>query len=188
MLTEIETGSLPNAWFVPGISKHRLQRDGRNNTGHKKYWIWTRVFLKGTLTRDFLPPIFDLDPFWNMASRRKSTMKSPIFNDTTAPCATEPDFLIKKTVCRIIREYIRKKLVAQRCQWYFVDYLREFEAIFETASTCESGIQGKLFDEKKQMSKISCQGPFKGGSLKKVTLKNSHIKEIVCETMALTKV
>jgi hypothetical protein len=37
----------------------------------------------------------------------------------------------------------------------------EFEAIFEKALTCVSGTQGKLFDEeKKQRSKISCQGPF----------------------------
>jgi hypothetical protein len=61
-------------------------------------------------------------------------------------CAAESDFLIK-TVCRIVREDIReKKLVAQRCATNFVDYLCEFEAIFEKAQV--SGTQGKLFDEK----------------------------------------
>jgi hypothetical protein len=35
-----------------------------------------------------------------------------------------------------------------RCPVSFVDYLREFEAIFEKALTSVSGTQGKLFDEK----------------------------------------
>jgi hypothetical protein len=44
------------------------------------------------------------------------------------------------------------------CATNLVDYLPVFEAIFEKALTCVSGTQGKLFDEKKQRSKISCQG------------------------------
>jgi hypothetical protein len=46
-----------------------------------------------------------------------------------------------------------------RCATKFVDYLREFEVIFEKALTRVSGAQGKLFDKKKLRLKISCQGP-----------------------------
>jgi hypothetical protein len=46
-----------------------------------------------------------------------------------------------------IREDIRKKVGSTNAT-NFVDYLREFEAIFEKALTCVSGNQGKLFDEK----------------------------------------
>jgi hypothetical protein len=40
-----------------------------------------------------------------------------------------------------------------RCATNFVDYLREFEAIFEKALTWVSEAQGKLFDEKNQRPK-----------------------------------
>jgi hypothetical protein len=36
-----------------------------------------------------------------------------------------------------------------QCATNFVDYLHEFEDIFEKALTCVSRTQGKLFDEKK---------------------------------------
>jgi hypothetical protein len=69
----------------------------------------------------------------------------------TPLCRVQPNqiSLYNKTVCWIIGEDIRKKLVAQwhRCATNFVDYLRELEAIFEKALTCVSGTQGKLFDE-----------------------------------------
>jgi hypothetical protein len=43
----------------------------------------------------------------------------------------------------------------------FVDYLCEIETILEKALTCVLGTQGNLFDDKKQRSKISCQGASK---------------------------
>jgi hypothetical protein len=39
--------------------------------------------------------------------------------------------------------------VSHRCATNFVDYLREFKAIFEKDLTRVSWAQGKLFDEKK---------------------------------------
>jgi hypothetical protein len=42
-----------------------------------------------------------------------------------------------------------------------VDFLREYESIFETALAHESVGPGVLFDEKNQRSKISCYCPFK---------------------------
>jgi hypothetical protein len=71
-------------------------------------------------------------------------------NDTAVPFAVESDFLTK-TVCRIIREDIRKKL------FY---YPREFEAIFDKALTCVSGTQGKLFVEKKTKVENLVSGNF----------------------------
>jgi hypothetical protein len=91
--------------------------------------------------------------------------------------------LKKKQCVGLFAQMFEKTLVAQRCQWHrcnmhsviidtgvtgtavlltqlctnFVDYLREFEK----AVTRVSGAWGKLFDEKNQRSKISCQGPFK---------------------------
>jgi hypothetical protein len=45
---------------------------------------------------------------------------------------------------------------------YKIDFLGEFESIFETALAHESGPYiGGLFDEKNQRSKISLHGPFK---------------------------
>jgi hypothetical protein len=42
-----------------------------------------------------------------------------------------------------------------------VDFLREYESIFETALAHESVGPRVLFDEKNQRSKISCYCPFK---------------------------
>jgi hypothetical protein len=59
---------------------------------------------------------------------------------------------------------------AQRCQWHccatnLVDYLRLSSGIRSHIRKgfiyCASGTKGKLFDEKKQRSKISCQRAFK---------------------------
>jgi hypothetical protein len=82
---------------------------------------------------------------------------------------TESDFLIKKQYVEFFPKIFEQKLVAQRCQWHrcgtnFVDYLREFEAIFEKALTCVihsvyQGPRGSCL-MKKQRSKIPCQGPF----------------------------
>jgi hypothetical protein len=61
---------------------------------------------------------------------------------------------------------VQSKARQQRCQWHrcatnFVDYLREFEAIFEKALTCMSqGLRGSCLMKKKRRKKISCQGPF----------------------------
>jgi hypothetical protein len=46
-----------------------------------------------------------------------------------------------------------------RCATNFVEYLREFEAIFEKAWTCVSGVQGKLFDEKNRSRKSRVRVP-----------------------------
>jgi hypothetical protein len=124
---------------------------------------------------------------WGPKSQRcpfKSGVIDTAVHDTavsmTPLCCVQPSQIswYKKTVCRNIFEDtgIRKKVVCtavsltllwqvQRCHWHrcaiiFVDYLREFKAIFEKALTSVSGTQGKLFDEKKQRSKISCPGPF----------------------------
>jgi hypothetical protein len=56
----------------------------------------------------------------------------------------------------------------QRYRWHryatdFVEYFREFEAIFEKALTCVARAKRDLFDEKYQMPKISCQGHFNRG-------------------------
>jgi hypothetical protein len=48
----------------------------------------------------------------------------------------------------------------QQLAIFKVDYLREYESIFETASAHESVDPGVLFDEKNQRSKISCYCPF----------------------------
>jgi hypothetical protein len=52
---------------------------------------------------------------------------------------------------------------------FIFDFLREFEAIFKKALIRVSGTKGELFDEKKQRSKILCQGPlpFRGNLLLK---------------------
>jgi hypothetical protein len=60
----------------------------------------------------------------------------------------------------------------------FVDYIREFEAIFEKALICVSGTQGKLFDEKTQRSKISCQGPFKASCCVANWIKTPNLHKI----------
>jgi hypothetical protein len=45
------------------------------------------------------------------------------------------------------------------CNQLLLDLLRKCEAIFKKARV--SGAFGELFGEKKQMSKISCHGPYK---------------------------
>jgi hypothetical protein len=45
---------------------------------------------------------------------------------------------------------------------YLIEYLGEFEFIFETILDYESGDQMGSFDAKKPPSKISCLGTFKG--------------------------
>jgi hypothetical protein len=42
----------------------------------------------------------------------------------------------------------------------FIEYLREFEAIFEKASSRESAAQMGLFDEKEPVSQVSSLGLF----------------------------
>jgi hypothetical protein len=54
--------------------------------------------------------------------------------------------LFKKQCVELFSKIFEKKLVVTN----FVDYLREFEAIFEKAITCVSGAQGKLFYVKKK--------------------------------------
>jgi hypothetical protein len=54
---------------------------------------------------------------------------------------------------------------SQECHWHccatnFVEYLREFEAIFEKALTRVTGAQGKLFDEKNRGRKSHVRVPF----------------------------
>jgi hypothetical protein len=49
---------------------------------------------------------------------------------------------------------------------FIVDFLREFEAIFKKALTRVSGALEVLIFEKKQRSRISCQGPFKQGFIR----------------------
>jgi hypothetical protein len=44
---------------------------------------------------------------------------------------------------------------------YKVDFLGDYTSILKKALIRVSGALGKLFDEKSQRSKISCQGPFK---------------------------
>jgi hypothetical protein len=44
---------------------------------------------------------------------------------------------------------------------YLIEYLGEFEFIFETILDYESGDQIGSFDAKKPPTKISCLGPFK---------------------------
>jgi hypothetical protein len=51
-------------------------------------------------------------------------------------------------ICRV------KILNGHRCATNFVDYLREFEAIFENAVTCKSGTQSKLFDKKTEVENL----------------------------------
>jgi hypothetical protein len=47
---------------------------------------------------------------------------------------------------------------------YLIEYLGEFEFIFEIILDYESGDQMGSFDAKKPPSKISCLGTFKGGN------------------------
>jgi hypothetical protein len=60
---------------------------------------------------------------------------------------------------------------------YLIEYLCEFEFIFETIFYYESGDQMGSFDAKKPPSKISCLGPFKK-YFKKVNLKRFKQKSI----------
>jgi hypothetical protein len=54
------------------------------------------------------------------------------------------DFLIKKKTKNSVSNYSR-----HRCATNFVDYLREFEAIFKKALILNQGPRGKLFEIKK---------------------------------------
>jgi hypothetical protein len=71
------------------------------------------------IVQDNLPMyVFSIDiPF--KGSQSLSNMRSKVtavsyllsgVNDTAVPCAAKSDFLIKKTVCLIIREDVRKKV------------------------------------------------------------------------------
>jgi hypothetical protein len=84
---------------------------------------------------------------------------------------------LQKTVCRIIHEDVRKNVGcaavsltplwhAQRYHWHrcatnFVDYLTEFEAVFEKTLTRVWGVQGNLFDEKTRGRKSRVRAPLR---------------------------
>ncbi len=55
-----------------------------------------------------------------------------------------------------------KHWLSLRIVTYLIEYLGEFEFIFETILDYESGEQVGSFDAKKPPTKISCLGPFKG--------------------------
>jgi hypothetical protein len=48
--------------------------------------------------------------------------------------------------------------LSMRIVTYLIEYLGEFEFVFETILDNESGDQMSSFDEKKTLSKISCLG------------------------------
>jgi hypothetical protein len=101
-------------------------------------------------------------------------------SDTAVPCAGESDFLIKNSASNYSRRYTKKSwlhsgvndtavyvtavsmtrlCISQRCHWHgcatnFVDYLREFEAIFEKALTCVSGTQGNWLMKKTEVENL----------------------------------
>ncbi len=54
-----------------------------------------------------------------------------------------------------------KRLLSLRIATYLIEYLGEFEFIFETVSGYVSGDQMGSFEAKKTKSKISCLGTFK---------------------------
>jgi hypothetical protein len=54
------------------------------------------------------------------------------------------------------------RTLSMRIVPYLIEYLGEFEFIFETILDYESGDQMGSFDAKKPPSKISCLGTFKG--------------------------
>jgi hypothetical protein len=85
----------------------------------------------------------------------------------------------KNSVPNYSRRYSKKKLVAQRCQWHcwatnFVDYLREFKAIFKKALTCV-----KLFHEKNRGRKSRVRVPL-------TRPKNVHSKYLANKEMENT--
>jgi hypothetical protein len=53
------------------------------------------------------------------------------------------------------------RTLSMRIVTYLIEYLGEFELIFETILDYESGDQMGSFDAKKPPSKISCLGTFK---------------------------
>jgi hypothetical protein len=53
------------------------------------------------------------------------------------------------------------RTLSVRIVTYLIEYLGEFELIFETILDYESGNQMSSFDAKKTPSKISCLGTFK---------------------------
>jgi hypothetical protein len=55
--------------------------------------------------------------------------------------------------------------LSMRIVTYLIEYLGEFEFIFETILEYESGDQMGSFDLKKPLSKISCLGTFKDVSV-----------------------
>jgi hypothetical protein len=73
-------------------------------------------------------------------------------NDTAVPCAAESDSRIKKTVLRIIHEYIQQRWLHRGANdtavhSIFVEYLHELGALFKRLYLCIRA-QGKLSDEK----------------------------------------
>ncbi len=60
------------------------------------------------------------------------------------------------------------RTLSMRIVTYLIEYLGEFEFIFETILDYESGDQMGSFDEKKQPSKISCLGTVINTSTKKI--------------------
>ncbi len=66
--------------------------------------------------------------------------------------------------------------LSMRIVTYLIEYLGEFEFIFETILDYESGNQMGPLDEKKPPSKISCLGTFKGTSSIEICLKIIHTK------------
>jgi hypothetical protein len=87
-------------------------------------------------------------------------------NDTPVQCqwhhcamCSRVRFPYKNSVLNICKD-VGKKAHWQCCATNFDDYLCNFETIFEKVLTCLSGTQGNFLEEKKQRSKIVCQGPF----------------------------
>ncbi len=62
------------------------------------------------------------------------------------------------------------RTLSMRIVTYLIEYLGEFEFIFETILDYESGDQMGSFDAKNPPSKISCLGTFKKLSFIKLTL------------------
>jgi hypothetical protein len=128
-------------------------------------------------------------------------------------CRWQPSQIsLWKTVCRIIREDIRKKLVAQRCQWHRCDMQ---SGVNDTAVTSTSVSLTPLCNQlcrlssriqshikkgfklcirdpvkvvwwKKQMSKMSCQVPFKWASTSIKIFLAKLITELQIEILKLT--
>jgi hypothetical protein len=72
------------------------------------------------------------------------------------------------------------RILSKRIVTYLIEYMGEFEFIFEIILDYESGDQMGSFDAKKPPSKISCLGTFKPRIFANGTVLTAPLTTVVC--------